>query len=470
MLRVFRHHIAFSTVILAAVETALLFAVLYALLRLAPGAAPGPLAVPARELYLIAPITAISFVVMSAVGLYNREIFFDLRIVLSRAAISIAFIVVILLAVVYVYTKPPKGNYEYYYTICLASIILHLILILLIRMIFLHLINLDTFKRRVLVVGTGPLAAKIEALLGGGGHHFMAVGFLDPVVGERQVCSGGGVTGPVLDRDRALAELVRVHKIDEVVVATRERRGLPVLELLECKLGGSQVTDFLSFWEREAQQIDLDELQPSWLIFSDGFRRSLFRRAAKRTFDVLVSGGFLAFTLPLTLVGAAVVKLDGPGPVFYRQERVGLLGRRFKVLKFRSMRLDAELDGMPRWAAAQDDRITRIGSFLRRARIDEIPQVLNVLKGDMSFVGPRPERPFFVEALCQKIPFYDQRHQVKPGITGWAQINYPYGASEEDAKAKLSYDLYYVKNGGLFLDFIILLQTVRVILWPDGVR
>ena len=471
MLRVFRHHIAFSTVILAAVETALLFAVLYALLRLALGAAPVPLAGPAQGLYLIAPITAISFVVMSAVGLYNREIFFDMRIVLSRAAISIAFIVVILLAVVYAYTKPFKGNYEFYYTICLASIILHLILILLIRMIFLHLINLDTFKRRVLVVGTGPLAAKIEALLGAGGHHFMAVGFLDPVVDAcHRAPRPGGVAGRVLDRDQALAELVRAHKIDEVVVATRERRGLPVLELLECKLGGSQVTDFLSFWEREAQQIDLDELQPSWLIFSDGFRRSVFRRAVKRACDVLVSGGFLAFTLPLTLVGAAAVKLDGPGPVFYRQERVGLNGRRFKVLKFRSMRLNAELDGVPRWAAAQDDRVTRVGNFLRRARIDEIPQVLNVLKGDMSFVGPRPERPFFVEALCQKIPFYDQRHQVKPGITGWAQINYPYGASEEDAKAKLSYDLYYVKNGGLFLDFIILLQTVRVILWPDGVR
>lgn len=472
MLRVFKHHIAFSTVILAVLETVLLFAVLYALLRLAPGAQGGLPAERGRDLYLIAPVTALGFIIMAAVGLYNREIFFDMRIVLSRAAISIAFIVVVLLGVVYAYTTSLAGNYEYYYTVCLAGVVLHLVMILLVRMIFLQLVNLDTFKRRVLVVGTGPLAAKIETLLGAGGHHFMAVGFIETAVGERDraVRSGGIVAGEILDRTRALAELVRADNIDEIVVATRERRGLPVLELLECKLGGSQVTDFLSFWEREARQIDLEELQPSWLIFSDGFQRSLLRRAVKRALDVAVSGGFLLFTLPLTLAAWAAVRLDSPGPAFYRQERVGHDGSRFQALKFRSMRIDAEHDGVPRWAAAEDDRITRVGGFLRHTRIDEIPQVLNVLTGDMSFVGPRPERPFFVEALCQKIPFYDQRHRVKPGITGWAQINYPYGASEADARAKLAYDLYYVKNSGLFLDFVILVQTVRVILWPDGVR
>ncbi len=480
MLRVFKHHIAFSTIILAVLESALLFAVLYALLRLTPGVALGVAlgdqgVLPAehgRAFYLIAPVTALGFVIMAAVGLYNREIFFDMRIVLSRAAISIAFIVVILLAVVYAYTASLTANYEYYYTVCLAGIVLHLVVVLLIRMIFLQLVNLDTFKRRVLVVGTGPLAAKIEALVGAGGHHFTTVGFVETAVGERDraVRPGGVVAGEILDRTQALAQFVQSDNIDEIVVATRERRGLPVLELLECKLGGSQVTDFLSFWEREAQQIDLEELQPSWLIFSDGFRRSLLHRAVKRAFDVAVSGAFLAFTLPFTLAAWATVRLDSPGPAFYRQERVGHDGGRFQALKFRSMRIDAELDGVPRWAAAEDDRITRVGGLLRRARIDEIPQVLNVLKGDMSFVGPRPERPFFVEVLSQKIPFYDQRHRVKPGITGWAQINYPYGASEADARAKLAYDLYYVKNGGLFLDFVILVQTVRVILWPDGVR
>lgn len=464
MLRVFRHHIAVSTMILAAVETALLFTVLYVLLRLAGGQAAG-----SDDVYLIVPLIAASFAVMAAVGLYNRNVFFDVSLIASRTAVCIGFTVVLMAMIVYLYTLLWSGDYQSYVTICLASIIIHVLLVLLIRVIFLEVANLDAFKRRVLVIGAGPRAAKIDAL---GSHepHFKTVGFLSTEGEPAEIRPDRVIGGADPGGAAALYDLAEHHAVDEIVVAAREQRGLPVMELLECKLGGVQVTDFLTFYEREAQRVDLDELQPSWLIYSDGFRRGLLNQATKRAFDIVVSGAFLLLTLPLTIAAAIAVKLDSPGPVLYRQERVGLNGRLFSVMKFRSMRTDAESDGVPQWAAAQDQRVTRVGNFLRRTRIDEIPQIFNVLKGDMSFVGPRPERPFFVKSLSSQIPFYNQRHRVKPGISGWAQINYPYGASVEDARAKLAYDLYYIKNGGLFLDIVTFLQTVRVVLWPDGVR
>ncbi|HEY8351792.1 MAG TPA: exopolysaccharide biosynthesis polyprenyl glycosylphosphotransferase, partial [Sphingomonadales bacterium] len=204
--------------------------------------------------------------------------------------------------------------------------------------------------------------------------------------------------------------------------------------------------------------------------FSDGFGRSgRFDLFLKRLFDVTTSLLLLLLTLPILIVTAIAIKVTSPGPVFYRQERVGQGGRTFMVLKFRSMRTDAERNG-PQWAQANDDRVTPVGRLIRTARIDEIPQIFNVLKGDMSFVGPRPERPVFVEQLAKEIPFYLERHRVKPGITGWAQINYPYGASVEDARHKLQYDLYYIKNYSIFLDFLVLIQTLRVVLWPEGAR
>jgi sugar transferase (PEP-CTERM system associated) len=232
------------------------------------------------------------------------------------------------------------------------------------------------------------------------------------------------------------------------------------------------ITDYSTFWERETGKVDLDTLHPSWMIFSDGFVGGPTQAAIKRAFDILSGAIILILTLPIACLTAIAVRLESPGGVFYRQERIGLNGRPFMLLKFRSMRADAEKDGVPKWAQVNDERITRIGSFIRKVRIDEIPQVVNVLKGDMSFIGPRPERPFFVEELRQVIPYYAERHRVKPGISGWAQLNYPYGASIEDAKEKFQYDLYYIKNYSLFLDLIVLIQTVRVIVWPraHGVR
>ena len=276
-----------------------------------------------------------------------------------------------------------------------------------------------------------------------------------------------------LDRsedDRALARYAREVGAREIVVATDERRGMPVLQLLHCKIAGINVVDYLTFFERETRKVELEALQPSWLIFSDGFRQGVLIDAAKRAFDLTVSLALIVFTLPVILIAALAIWLEDGAPVLYRQERVGRDGQAFTLMKFRSMRVDAEAQGAPQWARNEDPRATRVGLILRKFRIDELPQLINVLAGDMSFVGPRPERPFFVEELAAAIPFYRERHSVKPGITGWAQVNYPYGASLEDARHKLAYDLYYVKNRTLFLDFLILVQTVRVILFHEGAR
>jgi sugar transferase (PEP-CTERM system associated) len=257
--------------------------------------------------------------------------------------------------------------------------------------------------------------------------------------------------------------------VEEIIVARDNQRGMPIGDLLACRTIGIRVREYISFLEEEIGYIDVDELRPSALIFSWGFDRTPIFLATKRLFDIGVSLFLLVFTLPLTILAAIAIRLDSPGPILFRQDRVGLDSRRFQVLKFRSMRVDAEREG-PQWAALKDARVTRIGAMLRKTRIDEIPQLINVLKGDMSFVGPRPERPFFVDSLRTAIPFYDERHKMKPGLTGWAQIHYPYGASVEDAKEKLAYDLYYAKSASMILDVLIALQTIRVVLFPRGVR
>jgi sugar transferase (PEP-CTERM system associated) len=260
--------------------------------------------------------------------------------------------------------------------------------------------------------------------------------------------------------------------VSEVVLALEERRNaLPLGDLLRIKTTGVHVNDFSTFLERETGRVDLDTLNPSWLIFSDGFSSGrMISSAAKRVFDVLASLGLLFFTLPVIALFAALVKLDSRGPAFFRQTRIGLYGQEFELTKLRSMRTDAEADGRARFAQKDDPRVTRVGRLIRKLRIDELPQAWSVLKGEMSFVGPRPERPEFVADLDDKLPYYAERHMVKPGITGWAQVNYPYGASLEDSRHKLEYDLYYAKNYTPFLDLLILLQTLRVILWPEGAR
>jgi sugar transferase (PEP-CTERM system associated) len=257
-----------------------------------------------------------------------------------------------------------------------------------------------------------------------------------------------------------------------VVLAIEERRNaMPLSDLIRLRTTGVHVNEVSSFLERETGRIDLRSTNPSWLIFSDGFASG--RRLSsvlKRVFDIAASLVLLIVALPLILFGAIAVKLDSKGPAFFRQTRVGLFGEHFQLVKLRSMRTDAEADGKAKWAEKDDPRVTRVGKWIRLLRIDELPQIWSVLKGDMSFVGPRPERPEFVSDLEEKLLYYSERHIVKPGITGWAQINYPYGASLQDARAKLEYDLYYAKNYTPFLDILILLQTLRVVLWPEGAR
>jgi sugar transferase (PEP-CTERM system associated) len=245
---------------------------------------------------------------------------------------------------------------------------------------------------------------------------------------------------------------------------------MPLRQLLDCKLSGIKVYDLNTHFEKTLGQIRIDYLNASWLIFGDGFNQGALRTFVKRAFDIVSATLLLVLAAPVMLLTALAIRLESPGPVFYRQERVGLNGRTFSVIKFRSMRDDAEKDGTPRWASADDDRVTRVGALIRRVRIDELPQFLNVLKGEMSLVGPRPERPYFVEQLTQKIPFFAVRHSVKPGVTGWAQVRYAYGATVEDSQEKLQYDLYYVKNHTLFLDLVVLFETVGVVLTGKGAR
>jgi sugar transferase (PEP-CTERM system associated) len=268
-----------------------------------------------------------------------------------------------------------------------------------------------------------------------------------------------------------LSRFVENLGVSEVVLALEERRNsLPLKDLLRIKTAGVHVNDFSSFLERETGRVDLDTLNPSWLIFSDGFSSGrMVSSALKRVFDVVASALLLAFTAPIILLFAIIVKLDSKGPAFFRQTRVGLYGQDFNLIKLRSMRIDAEANGA-QFAQKDDPRVTRVGRFIRKVRIDELPQAWSVLKGEMSFVGPRPERPEFVSGLEEQLPYYGERHMVKPGITGWAQINYPYGASLEDSRHKLEYDLYYAKNYTPFLDLLIMLQTIRVVLWHEGAR
>jgi sugar transferase (PEP-CTERM system associated) len=260
--------------------------------------------------------------------------------------------------------------------------------------------------------------------------------------------------------------------VDEVIVAVREQRGgtVPMDQLLDCRLGGTPVLDLAGFYERTKGQVPTESLKASWLVYGHGFVQGPVRTAVKRAFDVVCSSLLLVVASPVMLLTALLIKLDSPGPVIYRQERVGLGGRSFMCLKFRSMRTDAERDGVARWATKNDARVTRVGAFIRKCRIDELPQLFSVLKGEMSLVGPRPERPSFVAQLREQIPFYDIRHSVKPGVTGWAQVRYSYGASVEDARRKHEYDLYYVKNNSLFLDLLVLVETVSVVLFREGAQ
>jgi sugar transferase (PEP-CTERM system associated) len=471
-------HISRMSAAMAMIETMLLYLLAYGYYDILESTGYTPNLTPGIAAALITMGVIIG---MSSVGMYNRRYFFRLSESASRAMVVLPLVLafIIILLVVRDYTVEGALS-PANYILCIAAVITFLPALLLLRKIGLDLLDRsDSFRSRVLVIGGGPRAGSLQNLSRDLRHRsFIIIGYARLTSEQSPVVVDEGALPDRRGDDRRpdfviapgnLLEFCREHQVDEIVIAGTERRGMPVHELLNCKLHGFNTVEFSSFWERESGQIYLDDMSPSWLLFSDGFQMGKGRVVVQRGLDIIVASLLLILSLPVTLVVALLIKLESEGPIFYRQVRVGLRGKPFEVVKFRSMRVDAEKHG-PRWASKNDNRTTRIGAFIRKVRIDEIPQVFNVLKGDMAFVGPRPERPVFVAVLAEKIPYYDVRHAAKPGITGWAQINYPYGASVEDAKRKLALDLYYIKNGSIFLDIITMIQTGKVLLWNDGAR
>ena len=351
--------------------------------------------------------------------------------------------------------------------IFVSSLLVFLVGILGWRLLFNQLAGSLKLEERILIVGTGETARKVaRQILAQRDFAYRIVGFVDDDrsrIGERIV--NPSIVGAPED----IPALVARHQIDRIVVGLADRRGkLPIEQLLKAKMTGVRVEDATTTYERVTGKILIDDLRPSWLIFSEGFRVSRWTRFMKRTIDLTLSVTMGIVCFPLMVLTALAVWLESGRPIFYCQERVGENGRPFTLCKFRSMRRDAEQAGRPVWARHDDDRITGVGRFIRKTRLDELPQLWNVVCGDMSFVGPRPERPYFVEELGKEIPFYQQRHAVKPGLTGWAQVKYRYGASLEDAMEKLRYDLYYIKHLSIFFDLTIVFDTVKVVLFRKG--
>jgi sugar transferase (PEP-CTERM system associated) len=398
---------------------------------------------------------------MVAVGCYGGEALQSLRFGIARLLVAVSLGIILISIMFFLLPELTLWRSNTIYGMVIA-----LVLLFAVRFLFVRIFGGDAFKRRVLVLGAGARANRISQLGQRPGASFMVVGHV--AMGDSEPV----VVSAVLRDDIDLVEHVRKLAADEVVLALQERRNaMPVADLLRLRTTGVHVNEISTFLERETGRVDLRSVNPSWLIFSDGF--SSGRRIstwAKRFFDMVASGILLIPAAPVIALFALIVKLDSRGPAFFRQTRVGHYGVNFQIVKLRSMKIDAEAPGEAIWAEKDDPRITRVGRIIRKLRIDELPQAWMVLKGEMSFVGPRPERPEFVDDLATKMPYYAERHVVKPGITGWAQINFPYGASLDDSRQKLEYDLYYAKNYTPFLDILILLQTVRVLLWPEGAR
>jgi sugar transferase (PEP-CTERM system associated) len=414
---------------------------------------------------LLALIFAVSITCLNgAFGLYRRTqelstSAYFLRVVLAPAiGIPLAYVIAQLVP----FGVPLYENWMLAILLALAGLLLvrHAVVLPLVSTLLPH---------RILVLGTGSEARLVESSLAAANPlGVRLVGFYALEKVRENIVSPTSI----VPAGESLDETVRQFRVDEVIVAVRQQRGgvLPLRELLDCRLEGVTVTDLAGYFERVHGQVPIESLKVSWLIYGEGFRQNWSRAVVKRTFDIVVSAALLVVAAPVIALASLLIALEGGGPIIYRQDRIGYRGQRFTVYKLRSMSKDAEKDGKPAWAGKNDARVTRVGRWIRRARIDELPQLLNVLKGEMSFVGPRPERPEFVAMLTEQIPYYAVRHSVKPGLTGWAQVRYSYGATVEQSVRKLEYDLYYVKNHTLLLDLVILLETVRVVLLGEGAR
>lgn len=464
--RVFNHHVHLAYYLLVIVDALLFFASCYVaawLYFLPQPQSLGPyLAGLAPKATVFSGITVLALLSM---GLYQPRLRETASGVILRTAG--AFLLMTAAIALLVFFVPAfdlwRGVFIYAsltsFVCCLGT-----------KLAFSRLVELDQLKRNVLVLGAGRSAFNIIRRMRRKSDRrgFRVLGFVNvsdeaPAVDESRVITLNG----------CLYDYVRSHQIQQIVVAVdHHEQQIPTTELIRCRVLGVSVINILDFFEQEAGKVLVEEAPPEWLIFAGAFKGQTANGFGKRLFDLFASLCLLSVTWPIMLLAILAIKLEDGlrAPVFFRQQRVGFNGRVFNVLKLRSMTVNAEGDGKARWATTQDPRVTRVGSFIRKTRIDELPQIINVFVGDMAFVGPRPERPEFIEELSQEIPYFNERHCVKPGITGWAQLNYPYGSSVQDAKHKLEFDLYYVKNQSLFLDFLILLQTVEVILFGKGAR
>lgn len=461
MIRLFKHYIPHAVVLLGLIDIALLIAVGEAAWRLRASQIEMDLGALSDRLGQLIGYAAVVLTAMIAVGVYGADSLRSMRFATARLLVAVSLGIIAITFIDFL-----LGGHNFWRSTLAYAMFGSVIALLLNRLIVGGILGASAFRRRVLVLGAGMRADRLRKLSAKPESGFVIVGYVlmtesVPVIAEAIP------RGAIHNLTRHVENL----GVSEVVLALEERRNsLPLADLLRIKTTGVHVNDFSSFIERETGRVDLDSVNPSWLIFSDGFSSGrAISSVAKRLFDIFVSALLLTLTAPLIAVFAVLVKLDSRGPAFFRQTRVGLFGQDFDVIKLRSMHTDAEANGA-QWATKDDPRVTRLGKFIRKVRIDELPQTWSVLKGEMSFVGPRPERPEFVAELEEQMPFYAERHMVKPGITGWAQINYPYGASVEDSRHKLEYDLYYAKNYTPFLDLLILLQTLRVVLWHEGAR
>jgi sugar transferase (PEP-CTERM system associated) len=398
---------------------------------------------------------------VGATGLYGRQQRYRIEGILARLIVGLGFATAGLSLLDFVF------DFIAWRGLWLLAMIVAGLLLVAARIVFYYFFSERLPRRRILVYGAGKQASNLLDLRRRSDHQgFHLVAFW-PANGDAFV----------LDDPRVLTELpesllsyVQQNHVDEIVVALDDRRrNLAVGDLLECRFTGLEVIDLIGFLERETGRVKVDVLNPSWLIFSEGFTR-LGSTFLYRLLDLTVAviAGIIA--VPFAAIVSLAILIDDGAPVLYRQTRVGVNGKEFTLYKFRSMRTDAEQAGKAVWAEKNDTRVTRVGAIIRKLRLDELPQLFNVIKGDMSFVGPRPERPEFVQQLAETIPYYHQRHCVKPGITGWAQLSYPYGSTEKDALSKLEFDIYYVKNRSLIFNIVILLQTAEVILWQKGSR
>jgi len=455
-MQLFNRHVSTRSLTVFAGELLLIFGSVALAASLQPGTDLG------ASLWKIGLVTVVCQLCLYYNDFYDLTLVYSSRELIVRLLQAVGAASIVLAALYFTMPSLMIGD-----GIFVSALVVFVVGILGWRLLFNYLTGSLRLQERILVVGTGETARKVvRQILDQREFAYRVIGFIDDDatrIGERIV--NPGIVGTPAD----MAALIATHQIDRIVVGLSDRRGkLPVEELLRAKMAGIRVEDATTTYERVTGKILIDDLRPSWLIFSDGFHVSRITRWMKRSIDLALALVLFVLASPLMVLTAIAILVETGRPLLYCQERVGENGKIFTLCKFRSMRQDAEIGGTPIWATDGDNRITRVGRFIRKTRLDELPQIWNVVLGAMSFVGPRPERPYFVAELARAIPFYSQRHVVKPGLTGWAQVKYRYGASLEDAMEKLRYDLYYIKHLSVFFDLTIVFDTVKVVLFRKG--